>query len=64
MEWIESFLLFMGTMGLTFVLIGLYKPWIMLWWREKQNRRQIINLYGIIALLCFLIYTTIRFAQP
>jgi hypothetical protein len=63
MEWIESFLLFIGTMGLIFLLIGLYKPWIMLWWREKQNRRQIINLYGAIALLSFLIYTAIRFAR-
>ena len=60
---IESFLLAAGTIGLIGLLVGLYRPWIMLWWREKQNRRQVINLYGIIVLLSFLIYTTLRFAR-
>ena len=59
----QSFLLAAGTIGLTCLLVGLYRPWIMLWWREKQNRRQVINLYGLIVLLSFLIYTTLRFAR-
>ena len=59
---VESFLLGAGIIGFICLLVGLYKPWIMLWWREKQNRRQVINLYGIIVLLSFFIYTTLRFA--
>lgn len=59
----ESVLLFVGIMGLILLAGGLYKPWIMLWWMEKQSRRQVFNLYGTITLISFLIYTTLRLVK-
>jgi hypothetical protein len=56
-------LLVVGIMGVIRLLAGLYKPWIMLWWEAKQNRRKVITLYGGIVLLSFLLYTTLRFAR-
>jgi hypothetical protein len=63
MKWAETFLLVVGIIGMIFLVAGLYKPWIMLWWEAKQNRRKVITLYGSIVLLSFLIYTTLRFVQ-
>ncbi|HEX6227569.1 MAG TPA: hypothetical protein VFZ52_24295 [Chryseolinea sp.] len=63
MQQIESFSLFAGIIGLILLTAGLYKPWIMLWWRERQNRRQVIKLYGTIALISFVIYTTLRLVR-
>lgn len=30
---------------------GLYKPWVVLWWRASQNRRKVFQLYGLLTLL-------------
>ena len=59
----ESFFLLVATTGAIFLMVGLYKPWVTLWWREKQNRRQVINLYGAIALVSLLLYTSLRIAR-
>jgi hypothetical protein len=34
----------------------LYKPWWVLWWRSSQNRKQVIQLYGTLTIILFLIY--------
>jgi hypothetical protein len=36
--------------------IGLFKPWMMLWWEDVQNRRKILKVYGISAAIFFVIY--------
>jgi len=28
-------------------LAGLYKPWWVLWWMSHQNRKKVLQLYGI-----------------
>ena len=35
--------------------IGLYKPWVVLWWEDVQNRKKVIQLYGSIAAVSYLI---------
>jgi hypothetical protein len=39
-----------------FLVIGLFKPWLMLWWEDVQNRKKVIKLYGGATLLFYLIY--------
>jgi hypothetical protein len=63
MKWLETFLLVVGIIGTIFLVAGLYKPWIMLWWEAKQNRRKVLTLYGSIVLVSFLIYSTLRLAR-
>ncbi|WP_017730192.1 hypothetical protein [Nafulsella turpanensis] len=36
--WISLFLL----------LLGLWRPWVVLWWLEYQNRLRVIKYYGSI----------------
>lgn len=30
---------------------GIYKPWMVLWWRSTQNRRKVLQLYGPLMML-------------
>ena len=35
-------------------MVGLYKPWIVLWWMPKQNRKLVLQIYGTLgAVLAF-----------
>jgi hypothetical protein len=42
-------------MSLSFLLIGLIKPWWLLWWEDTQNRLKVIKLYGGIAVVSYLL---------
>ena len=53
MEFVQQFFLYLSATSLIFLLIGLYKPWIMLWWEDTQNRRKVIKLYGIVAIVSY-----------
>jgi hypothetical protein len=44
-----------------FLLIGLYKPWAVLWWEDTQNRKKVIRIYGALTLLFFITYYTLKF---
>ncbi|MCA4897486.1 MAG: hypothetical protein ING88_01805 [Cytophagales bacterium] len=48
--------LFVGCAASLFLTLGLFKPWLMLWWEDVQNRMKVIKLYGSIAAVFFLIY--------
>lgn len=56
MEFAHKLLLYISITALIFLLIGLYKPWVMLWWEDVQNRRKVFRLYGSIAVLGYLTY--------
>jgi hypothetical protein len=43
------------------MVIGLFKPWMMLWWEDVQNRRKIIKVYGLIAILFYAIHIGLGF---
>jgi hypothetical protein len=63
MKFVESLFLLVCIAASLFLVIGLYKPWALLWWADKQNRRKILKLYGSVALLAFIIYYALRFAN-
>jgi len=42
--------------SLLFLVLGLIKPWMMLWWEDVQNRRKVIKIYGSVAVVFYLIY--------
>ncbi len=56
MEFIQRFFLYVSVTALLCLLIGLYKPWIMLWWEDTQNRKKVINVYGTAALISYVLY--------
>ncbi len=56
MEFIQRFFLYV-TLTATFCLaIGLFQPWIMLWWEDIQNRRRVIKVYGLVAIISYAVY--------
>lgn len=60
MEFAHRLLLYISVTALIFLVIGLYKPWVMLWWEDVQNRRKVIALYGSIAGITYLAYFAIN----
>jgi len=43
------------------MIIGLVKPWIMLWWEDVQNRKKVFLLYGISGLVFLVAYYVMGF---
>jgi len=35
------------------IVIGLYRPWVMLWWEDTQNRKKVLKVYGTAGLFFF-----------
>ena len=60
MELVELFFLLLAIACLFFLVIGLFKPWAMLWWEDVQNRRKVIKVYGLAAIICYAIYWGIK----
>ncbi|MFN3839284.1 MAG: hypothetical protein ACK4RF_01135 [Cyclobacteriaceae bacterium] len=56
MEQVRFFFLLLTLACLFFLVIGLFKPWLMLWWEDIQNRRKILAVYGTAALICYGVY--------
>jgi hypothetical protein len=55
MDFFVRLFLYISITSFAFLVIGLYKPWIMLWWEDIQNRRKVIKLYGSIAVITFVV---------
>lgn len=43
------------------LLVGLFKPWVVLWWEDHQNRKKVIKVYGLITVICFIAYRIILY---
>jgi hypothetical protein len=56
MPYLRLFFLMLSLTAFLFMVIGLYKPWLMLWWEDLQNRRKVIKVYGSIAVVSYLLY--------
>ena len=56
MDFLQQLFLYVSFTALIFLFIGLYKPWVMLWWEDVQNRRKVIKLYGTVSLLAIALY--------
>ena len=61
MYYVQLLFLFLGTTALLFLAIGLFRPWVMLWWEDVQNRRKVIKVYGLLAAVFYLAYWLLQF---
>lgn len=55
MEYVGLFY-YLSLLCLLFIAIGLWRPWVMLWWEDVSNRRKVIQVYGSIAILFYAVY--------
>jgi hypothetical protein len=56
MEFLQQLFLYVSFTAFLFLLMGLYKPWVMLWWEDVQNRKKIIKVYGSVAVVSLALY--------
>lgn len=56
MEFIQRIFLYLAFASLLFLIVGLFKPWVMLWWEHTQNRKKIIKVYGSATVITFTVY--------
>lgn len=56
MQSIRLFCLLLSLACLLSLIIGLFKPWLLLWWEDVQNRKKIILIYGSLSLIFFIAY--------
>ena len=61
LKFIQQLFLYVSFTCLLFLVIGLFRPWAMLWWEDVQNRRKVIRLYGLVALAFYLMYLGMNF---
>lgn len=47
---------YLTLISLLFVAIGLWRPWVMLWWEDISNRRKVIKVYGLLAVGFYTLY--------
>ena len=61
MDFVQRIFLYLALVAFVCLVVGLFKPWIVLWWEDTQNRRKVIRLYGTVALIAFVIYRLLFF---
>ena len=55
LAYLAMFFKWASVAALLLMLIGLYKPWWVLWWEATQNRLKVIKLYVGIAVVSYII---------
>lgn len=54
---LHAILLLLIILDFLLLITGLYKPWVVLWWMPRQNRKRVLQIYGtigaVLALLTF-----------
>ena len=61
MYYARLLILLLSLTSFLFMVLGLIKPWIMLWWEDVQNRRKVIKLYGTSGLFFLIIYWILHY---
>jgi hypothetical protein len=56
MAQIRLFTLLLAATAILFLLLGFYKPYLVLWWEDVQNRRKVLRVYGTVAALAVAAY--------
>ncbi len=56
MDFIQHIFLYAYYTAVAFLVIGLFKPWMMLWWEDVQNRKKVIKVYGTAAAISYALY--------
>lgn len=60
MEFARLLVVLILLVSIAILFLGLYKPWIVLWWEDVQNRRKVIKVYGTIILISFAVYVLLN----
>jgi hypothetical protein len=60
MRFVQLLILYACFASLLFMIIGLFKPWAMLWWEDVQSRRKIIKVYGSLSAFFALAYFILK----
>ena len=63
MDFVQRFFLYLTVTALLGVMVGLFKPWIMLWWEDVQNRKKVIKVYGTAAIISYALYWALDLIQ-
>jgi len=63
MHYVRLLLYYLSITSVAFLVIGLWKPWIMLWWEDTQNRRKVLKVYGTLALIFYVAYLITSFYE-
>ncbi len=58
---VRLFCLLLSCACLISMVIGLFKPWWLLWWEDVQNRKKIFQVYGTLTLVFFVAYVVMGF---
>ena len=61
MAYVRLLFYYLTLTSLLFLVIGLWRPWAMLWWEDVSNRRKVIKVYGAIALIFYAVYWGLYF---
>ena len=61
MRYVELFVILLIGTSVLFLIIGLFRPWAMLWWEDEQNRMKVIKAYGSLTILFCLVYAGMKF---
>jgi hypothetical protein len=56
MEFLKLLLRFTAITSILLLVLGLYKPWVVLWWEDTQNRKKVVLLYGSVALTLWVLH--------
>ena len=56
MDFLQQLFLYVSFTAFIFLLIGRYRPWVMLWWEDVQNRRKIFKVYGTVGVVSLVLY--------
>lgn len=61
---VKLLVLFLIITCILFLIIGLFRPWAMLWWEDIQNRSKVIKSYGSLAIFFSLVYLALQHYFP
>jgi hypothetical protein len=62
-ESVRLFFLFLSLTLAACMLLGLYKPWWVLWWEDVQNRKKVLLVYGTSAVFFAVVYEVLRLVK-
>ncbi len=63
MQYVRILAFLMVMTSLLFLIIGLIKPWMMLWWEDEQNRLKVIKSYGSLTVILAIVYYVVRYIE-
>ncbi len=57
---VKTLVLFLTITSVLFLIIGLIKPWAMLWWEDVQNRIKVVKVYGSLSMVFGVAYWMLK----